>query len=94
MDYERIASCLRAIAHPIRFRILEILLREPICVSDLGEKLDCKQPNISQHLAILRDRGLIEPVRQENKVCYHVKDPRIGRLIQLAAEMFGQRRES
>lgn len=92
MDYERVTSCLKAIAHPVRFRILEVLLERSICVGDLSEVLGSKQPNVSQHLAVLRDRGLIEPVRIENKVCYRVKDPKIARLIRLAAEIFGRER--
>ncbi len=92
MNYERVTSCLKAIAHPVRFRILEILLEGSICVGDLSEELGSKQPNVSQHLGVLRDRGLVEPVRSENKVCYHVRDPRIAQLIRLAAEIFGRER--
>ncbi|MBN2720941.1 MAG: winged helix-turn-helix transcriptional regulator [Proteobacteria bacterium] len=85
MDQDRIsqAEYLKALAHPTRIRILELLESEGRCVSNIGEKLDLKQSNISQHLGILRSRGILSLRREGGHSIYCIKDPRVAKILDL-----------
>ncbi len=85
-DYETLADLFRALAHPVRLSILGRTFEGEFCVQDLGEHLDRSQPNISQHLAVLRERGLVIAERKGRRVCYRPADPRIAEVIRLASE--------
>ncbi len=77
------AEYLKALAHPTRIKILELLDQEGRCVSNIGEKLDLKQSNISQHLGILRSRGILSLRREGGHSIYCIKDPRALRILSL-----------
>jgi DNA-binding transcriptional ArsR family regulator len=66
------ASVLKALADETRLRILESLLAEEKCVSDLVRELECPQPHVSHHLRILRDSGVVEGLREGKQVCYRI----------------------
>ena len=83
----RLAAFFRAMGHPTRLRILERMVAGEFCVSDLETDLDRRQANISQHLAILRDRGLVTPARRGKMVCYRLADARIADLIRQLRDM-------
>ena len=85
-DYDKLAAAFGALAHPLRLSLIASILDGRLCVQDLGEALDRSQPNISQHLAVLRERGLITPERDGRRVCYRLTDERLAQVIQLAAE--------
>ncbi len=86
---EDMARVFKALANPTRLAILRRALGDGMCVGDLHECLGRSQPNISQHLAVLRDRGLVEPQRDGNRVCYQLVDERIAELLAFAEELFG-----
>lgn len=69
------AEMLRAMAHPARLRLLAVLLEAPACVGELVEQTGYRQPYVSQHLAKLREAGLVEGVREGMTVRYHVICP-------------------
>ena len=50
----------KALAEPLRWRIVELLAAEELCVCHLVEELDVPQPLVSHHLKVLRDAGLVE----------------------------------
>ena len=54
---------LKALAEPLRWRILQLLGDEELCVCHLVEELDVPQPLVSHHLKVLRDAGLVESSR-------------------------------
>jgi ArsR family transcriptional regulator len=85
----RLAAFFKAMGHPTRLRILERIVAGEFCVSDLETDLECRQANISQHLAILRDRGLVVPIRKGKMVCYRLTDDRMADLIRQAADILG-----
>jgi DNA-binding transcriptional ArsR family regulator len=87
-DYQRLADVFRALGHPTRLQILTKTISGEFCVQDLGDELDRRQPNISQHLTILRERGLVVPERKGKNVCYRPADGRIAEIIEIAAEVF------
>lgn len=74
---------LRAIAHPTRIRILEELIKGVKCVSDFEEFLEISQPNVSQHLSLLRRYGVIDYYVDGRLKCYFLVDPIIPDLIEI-----------
>ncbi len=82
-----LADAFKALGHPVRVALLHRLLNGEPCVSDLHECLGQSQPSVSQHLGVLRDRGLIVPRRKGNRTCYHPSDERLRDLLNLARDM-------
>ena len=66
------ATVLKALADETRLRLLESLLVEEKCVTELVRELRCPQPHNSHHLRILRDAGLVEGLREGKQVCYRI----------------------
>jgi ArsR family transcriptional regulator len=77
------AELLRVIAHPVRIRILEELRKGVKCVSDFEELLEINQPNLSQHLALLRTNGVIDYYIDGRLRCYFLVDPIIPDLLEI-----------
>ena len=82
------ARALKAIAHPLRLKILCVLGGGEECVQDIVEAVGTSQSNISQHLAILRDKGVLQTRKDANRVYYSVCDERTLQLIVLMREVF------
>jgi ArsR family transcriptional regulator len=80
-NYRCQAEILRAMAHPLRLRLLAVLLEGPACVGELVERTGFRQPYVSQHLARLRETGLVEGIREGMTVRYHVICPKTDRLL-------------
>jgi len=74
---------LTVIAHPVRIRILEELVKGVKCVSDFEEFLALRQPNISQHLSLLRHYGIIDYYIDGRFRCYFLVNPLIPDLLEL-----------
>lgn len=73
MDYKRSAEIFKALAHPTRLKIMELLKTRPtLCVCHIYEALELEQANVSQHLRILRTAGLIISQKQGLKVHYSI----------------------
>jgi DNA-binding transcriptional ArsR family regulator len=85
---EMAARALKAIAHPLRLKILCVLGEGEVCVQDIVEAVGTSQSNISQHLAILRDKGVLQTRKDANRVYYRVGDQRTLQLIVLMREVF------
>jgi len=71
------ASTLKALAHPIRLQLLHLLATEPTPVTRLAAALGVSQPNVSQHLAVLRSTGLVEVDREGREASYRLTDGEI-----------------
>ncbi len=74
---------LKVIAHPVRIRILEELTKGVKCVSDFEEFLEISQPNISQHLGLMRRHGIIDYYMDGRLRCYYLVDPIISDILEL-----------
>jgi ArsR family transcriptional regulator len=74
---------LKILAHPVRIKILDELTKGVKCVSDFDEFLAISQPNISQHLMLLRRYDVIDYYVDGRLRCYFLKDPIILDLIEL-----------
>jgi len=75
--YEMQADVLRMLAHPRRLEILHELANGPIEVGRLASRLGVSQPNVSQHLALLRAAGLVGLERNGREVRYQLTDPEV-----------------
>jgi ArsR family transcriptional regulator len=74
---------LKVIAHPVRIQILAELTKGVKCVSDFEEFLEISQPNISQHLSLLRNHRVIDYYIDGRLKCYFLVDPIIPDLLEL-----------
>ncbi len=79
---------LKAMSHPLRLKILCVLGDQEVSVQDIVLRVGTSQSNISQHLAILRDKDVLRTRRKANRVFYRVSDPRTFKLIALMRDVF------
>lgn len=87
-DIERASRSLKAMSHPLRLKILCTLGDKEISVQDIVEHVGTSQSNISQHLAILRDKGILFSRKDANRVYYKVGDSRTLALIDMMRDVF------
>lgn len=87
-DIDRASRSLKAMSHPLRLKILCTLGDQEISVQEIVDNVGTSQSNISQHLAILRDKGILAARKDANKVFYRVSDPRTLRLISMMQDVF------
>ncbi|WP_412851969.1 ArsR/SmtB family transcription factor [Ectothiorhodospira shaposhnikovii] len=87
-DIERASRSLKAMAHPLRLKILCVLGDREVSVQEIVDHVGTSQSNISQHLAILRDKGILASRKDANRVYYRVSDARTLRLIGMMQEVF------
>ena len=85
---ELAARSLKAIAHPLRLKILCVIGDQEACVQEIVDAVGTSQSNISQHLAILREKGVLQTRKDANRVFYRVADPRTLQLVSLMREVF------
>ena len=86
------AEFFRALAHPIRIRLLEVLLAKgESSVQDLQRGLGIDQPIVSQQLARLRGAGIVATKKQGTVTRYAVTDPSLGELLKVARQILNRR---
>jgi len=90
-DINRAARCLKAMSHPLRLKILCVLGTEAISVQDIVEQVGTSQSNISQHLAILREKDILGCKKEANRVYYSIDDERMLQLIRMMRDVFCNR---
>ena len=82
------ADFFKALAHPIRIKILDQLRTEELTVSEIRDRLKVELPNVSQQLAILKAKQLVEARKQGNNIYYSCVDPTVFKLLDVAKEIF------
>ena len=80
-DSELTANALKAMAHPLRWRILCVLVNSEMPLNDLVEKFGTSQRNISQHLELLKRKHILVSLREANRVFYRFKKEELLLLI-------------
>ena len=85
---ELAARALKSIAHPLRLKILCVLGEQEACVQEIVDAVGTSQSNISQHLAILREKGVLVTRKDANRVFYRVGDQRTLQLVGMMREVF------
>jgi ArsR family transcriptional regulator len=81
------AQLFRVLGHPVRIRILEILSDGERTVGQLQAELDLDSSGTSQHLAALRQQGVLDSRRAGTSVYYRIKDPRVSQLLAVARQI-------
>ena len=79
--YQKQGELFRALSHPVRLRILDILARQEACVCHLSAVLGRRQPYVSQQLATLRDAGLVASRRDGTLIYYRLADEHLVGLL-------------
>lgn len=87
-EIEKASRSLRAMSHPLRLKILCTLSETERSVQDIVDHVGTSQSNISQHLAILRDKEIVFSRKEANRVFYRLSDHRTINLINLTRELF------
>jgi ArsR family transcriptional regulator len=82
------ADFFKALAHPIRIKILDQLRTEELTVSEIRDRLKVELPNVSQQLVILKAKQLVEARKQGNNIYYSCVDPTVFKLLDVAKEIF------
>jgi ArsR family transcriptional regulator len=77
------ADLLRTMGHPVRLNILRLLLEEDSCVKNIWSCLEIPQATVSQHLAILKNKGIVEGRREGTIIRYSVANPQVRRIIEV-----------
>jgi DNA-binding transcriptional ArsR family regulator len=77
----------KALSDPVRLEIIETIAKHRGCVKAIGEKIGKRQPNISQHLRVLRLAGVVVTKREGKRVCYSLPDRRVLEVIKLARKV-------
>jgi DNA-binding transcriptional ArsR family regulator len=85
---EQASRALKAMSHPLRLKILCVLGDKEVSVQDIVDNVGTSQSNISQHLAILRDKGVLRTRKDANRVYYRVSDTRTLQLIGMMRDVF------
>ncbi len=87
---EKRIHLLKILSHPVRIRILEDLTQGVKCVSDFEESLDISQPNVSQHLTLLKTHGVVDFFIDGRLKCYFLKEPLIPDLLELLKKNYDE----
>ena len=91
-DAERLqqfkAEVFKALGHPLRVRILELLRGGPLSVSQIQQATGAPGTSVSQQLAVLRSRNIVETQRRGTTIIYRVPDPELFELLDVARRIF------
>ena len=85
---EHAAECLRTIAHPQRLRIIQILMRRECSVGELASACDIQSHVASEHLRLLKDRGLLKSQRQGRHIFYSIAEPALASIMSCVESRF------
>jgi ArsR family transcriptional regulator len=81
MDFEEESELLKALGHPVRLKILAGILEDECNVRKIQEELDLPQSTTSQHLAMMRLRGIVRYRKEGNRTCYRIVDRRVPKIL-------------
>jgi len=88
------AELFKALGHPTRIHILELLRNGEQTVSELQEQLEAEMPAVSQQLAVLRNRQIVESRKEGTNNYYSVTDEQVFELLDVARAMFDRQLET
>ena len=80
---EFFAKKLKICGHPLRLKILSVIKEETPCVKELWEYLEEVQPVVSQHLAVLKENGIVSSEVDGNRRLYYIIDPFVDEMVSL-----------
>ncbi|MEB8431761.1 metalloregulator ArsR/SmtB family transcription factor [Cocleimonas sp. KMM 6892] len=80
-NLEDASRSLKAISHPLRLNILCVLGAGEVSVQDILKTVGTTQSNVSQHLCLLRDKGIVSSRKDANRVYYSIKDETVMKIL-------------
>lgn len=84
LNFEKNSEILKALGHPVRLRMIVGLIGHVECsVNKMVDELKLPQSTVSQHLGILKSRGIIVPRKEGIKTCYRVVDKRVIEIVEI-----------
>ncbi|MBI2671063.1 winged helix-turn-helix transcriptional regulator [Candidatus Woesearchaeota archaeon] len=89
--YELHAEICKVFSNPIRLEILNLLRNNDMSVTDLVEKTKFSQANISQHLAIMKYKGIVSSKRKGKNIYYKITNPKIIKAFDIIREVLSER---
>ncbi|WP_084544199.1 ArsR/SmtB family transcription factor [Dehalobacter restrictus] len=84
MSEQLVSNVFKTLAHPTRIQIVKLLREGEMCVCEILPNLDSEQSNTSQHLALLKNQGIVDSKKDGTKVIYSVKNKEVYQMIELA----------
>lgn len=75
--YVQQAEFCKLMANPKRLEIINLISEQALCVEEIARAMEAHLPNISQHLALLRDQGVVEVTRKGTHLYYKLNDPQL-----------------
>jgi len=88
------SACLRTLAHPIRLRMVEMMLSGNFTVGELAKACGIPSHMASEHLGKMRDRKLLKRVRAGRCIYYSLANPRLKGIVEFIKTNFGSSRET
>lgn len=82
------SRAMKAMSHPLRLQIISVLGTGELCVQALVEQVGTTQSNVSQHLAIMREKGVLRTRKDANRVFYRVGDVRTLEVLNTLRQVF------
>ena len=83
------AECLRTLAHPVRLRMVQLLLQQERTVGELAEACSLPSHMASEHLGLMRDRGLLSSRREGRFIYYSIAEKGLVGIMSCVEERFG-----
>ena len=80
-EYKTEAELLKTLGHPIRLKIIAVLVSNKSCVKNIWESLGISQATVSQHLISLKNKGIVSCKRDGVMMCYELNDKRIEKIF-------------
>ena len=87
MGSQLVANVFKALSHPTRLQILQLLKNGPLCVCEILPAIESEQSNTSQHLSILKAQSIVESRKEGAKVIYSVSNGEVYDMISIAENM-------
>ena len=85
---EEVSALLKSIAHPLRLKILCLLQDQELTVGEIREKVRTTNANVSQHLTIMRNQGIIVSRKEANLIYNRIADERVIELVDILEDLF------
>ena len=80
-NVDEASRSLKAISHPLRLKILCVLGKEEMSVQEILNAVGTTQSNVSQHLCLLKDKGIVEARKEANRVYYSLKNETVMKIL-------------
>ncbi|MDK2867410.1 MAG: hypothetical protein PWP51_2363 [Clostridiales bacterium] len=85
--YKRHAAFCQLMSNPKRLEIIFLIGKEAMCVEEIAKKMDVRVANVSQHLALMREKNVVSTTREGTKIYYKLTSPKLLEACTLIREI-------